>query len=155
MISQPGPGGLPPAGAPITLETLLWDWGDAYTIGYRHDEWLAARRDDLAVLCAATLPGLDQMIQADYRNHPVPRECDLPDRRRPGQGRRRGGAGDDESFLLTALAEAFPAWTISYSFTTGTWTARTRKKTIRQPTAVLLAAALVLGERRYRQSPAG
>jgi hypothetical protein len=56
---------------------------------------------------------------------------------------------------LAALAEAFPAWAISYSFTTGTWTARTRKKTLCHASAVLLCAAMVLAERRYRQSPAG
>lgn len=71
------------------------------------------------------------------------------------QDRDPDGLDVDESFLLAALAQAFPAWAISYSFTTGTWTARTRKQTIRHHSAVLLCAAMVLTERRYRQSSAG
>jgi hypothetical protein len=60
--------------------------------------------------------------------------------------------GDDERFLLAAMQAAFPAWTIEYSSHARAWIARTRKKTICEPSAVLLCAALLLIERRARQA---
>jgi hypothetical protein len=151
-----GPGGPAPARPPVTLASLIRDWGDAYTIGYDRDWWTAARRDGRAVLYARALATLESALDANYRTRPVPRTCDPP-QDSPGDAPDSdpGGLAEDESFLLAALAEAFPAWAISYSYTNGTWTARTRKKTIRHESAVLLCAAMVLAERRHRQSPAG
>jgi hypothetical protein len=40
------------------------------------------------------------------------------------------------------MRQAFPAWTIEYSIRARAWMARTRKKTICEPSAVLLCAAL-------------
>lgn len=54
-----------PSGPPLTLAALLWDWGDAYTIGYQEDQWAAARRDGRTVLIAETLTGRDTAIQAE------------------------------------------------------------------------------------------
>jgi hypothetical protein len=150
MTTQPGPGG-----PPVTLASLIWDWGGAYVIGYQHDQWTATRRDGHALLTRPTLAGLDTVINADYRTDPVPRTCDPTTTPGQDEDEDEAGPGEDESFLLAALAEAFPAWAISYSFTNSTWTARTRKKIIRHGSAVLLCAAMVLAERRHRQSPAG
>jgi hypothetical protein len=142
-----------PAGPPVTLASVIWDWGGAYTIGYDRDWWTAARRDGRAVLYAHTLTLLESAIEANYRARPVPRAFDPPD---PGTAAADDDpAGDDEGFLLAALAEAFPAWAISYSYTTGTWTARTRKQTIRHASAVLLCAAMVMAERRHRRPATG
>lgn len=142
----------PPAGPPVTLDSLVWDWGSAYVIGYRNDQWTATRRDGRAVLARATLAALATVIDADYRTGPVSRDCDPP-ASSGGVDEPGGGPGEDESFLLAALAEAFPAWAVSYSYTTGTWTARTRKKTLTHGSAVLLCAAMVLAERRHRGLP--
>lgn len=142
-----------PAGAlpPPTLAHLVWGWGSAYAIGYGQDQWRAARRDGRAVLAAHTLAGLAAAIEADYRHRPVPREFDPPGIA-PGDD---DAPGDDEPFLLAALQAAFPAWAITYDPGTRTWTARTRRKTICQNSAVLLCAAMVLIERRYRQYTGG
>ena len=136
-----------------TLAQLIWGWGSAYEIGYGGDQWIAARRDGHGVLAANTLPALETVIEADYRHRPVPREFDPP-------GSDSGAAdddedarlpGEDEGFLLAAMQAAFPAWAISYSSEMQAWIARTRKTTICQGSPVLLCAALVGAERRYRQ----
>jgi hypothetical protein len=74
-----------PAGPPVTLATLIWDWGGAYAISYGEDQWIAARRDGRAVLITETLTGLETDIQDDYRYQPVPRNSDPPIT--PGQNR--------------------------------------------------------------------
>jgi hypothetical protein len=48
------------------------------------------------------------------------------------------------------MRQAFPAWTIGYSTHARAWIAHTRKKTICEPSAVLLCAALLLTERQHR-----
>jgi hypothetical protein len=67
-----------PAGPPVTLASLIWDWGSAYTIGYDRDWWTAARRDGRAVLYAHTLADLESAIEANYRHRPVARDFDPP-----------------------------------------------------------------------------
>jgi hypothetical protein len=143
-----------PATPPVTLSALLWDWSDAYTIGYQHDQWTAARRDGRATLRRPTLATLETAIQADYRTRPVPRTFDPP--ATPGDDRTDDRTTGDESFLLTALQQAFPAWTISYDTAARSWTAQTPTTTIRQPTAALLCAALAGASRRtHRPSDPG
>ncbi|HEY2264530.1 MAG TPA: hypothetical protein VGI96_18050 [Streptosporangiaceae bacterium] len=143
-----------PAGLPVTLSALLWDWSDAYTIGYQHDQWIAARRDGRGTLRRPTLAMLDTATQTDYRTSPVPRAFDPPATSAGGRNDER--PSDDESFLLTAMQEAFPAWAISYDTVTRSWTAQTPAISIRQPTAALLCAALAgAGRRAHRTSDPG
>ena len=63
---------------PITLESLAFEWGDAYVLIYARDRWLALRRDSKRFLAADTLAGLGHAIEDDYRQHPVPRDFDPP-----------------------------------------------------------------------------
>ena len=65
-------------GAPVTLESLAFNWGDAYLFSYARDRWVALRRDRLRFLTAETLTGLEQAIEDDHRDHPVPRHFDPP-----------------------------------------------------------------------------
>jgi hypothetical protein len=144
-----------PAEPPVTLSALLWDWSDAYTIGYHHDQWTAARRDGRATLMRPTLATLDTAIHADYRTHPVPRAFDPP-ATAAAADRNDDRPTDDESSLLTSLQAAFPAWAISYDTATQSWTAQTQTTIIRQPTAALLCAALAGASRRaHRTSDPG
>ena len=61
---------------PSALEALGFEWGDAYLLSYSRDRWVALRRDARRFLIAGTLTGLEHAIQADYRHHPVSRDCD-------------------------------------------------------------------------------
>ncbi len=138
-----------------TLGRLPWHWGGAYEIGYEQDQWLARRRDGHGLLAASTLAGLETVIDADYRHRPVPRDFDPPVSEADA-GDQDGGSeerppGQDESFLLAAMQAAFRTWVITYDPGTRAWFARTRKTTICENSAVLLCAALLLIERRYRQ----
>ena len=45
-------------GPPVTLESLEFEWGDAYLIHYARDQWAALRRDTRRFLAAATLDEL-------------------------------------------------------------------------------------------------
>ena len=150
-------------GQPSELEALMFEWGDAYLFSYIRDRWVALRRDTRRFLIAGTLTGLEHAIQADYRHHPVSRDCDppgtadylnLPD---DGDVAGDGDVTDEESrFILAALRYAFPSWTITYSPQLRSWIARSRGKTICQNSPVLLCAALTLIERRQpsgRHSP--
>jgi hypothetical protein len=65
-------------GPPPSLETLAFHWADAYIICYARDQWIALRRDTRHFLTADTLAGLETAIEADYQDHPVPREFDPP-----------------------------------------------------------------------------
>jgi hypothetical protein len=144
-----GPAGPGPGRPPVTLASLAFGWGDAYDLGYRDDQWIAARRDGRGVLAASTLSGLDAAIEADYRNRPVPRDFDPP---RPVSHDTGPGdqLGEDESFLLSALRAAFPAWAIDYSTGLRAWTASSSAGTLCVNSPVLLCAVLVLIERRHR-----
>ena len=62
----------------VTLESLDFDWGDAYIICYARDQWAALRRDTRRFLTAQTLDELATRIDADYAAHPVPREFGPP-----------------------------------------------------------------------------
>ena len=62
----------------VTLESLDWEWGDAYIISYARDQWAALRRDTRRFLTAETLDELAAKIEADYAAHPVPRELTRP-----------------------------------------------------------------------------
>ena len=131
-------------GAPVTLESLAFNWGDAYLFGYARDKWLALRRDHLRFLTADTLAGLERALEADHRDHPVPRDFDPP-----GATDYLSLADDDlpdedAQFLLAALRHAFPLWVITYSGQMHAWLARTRKKIICENSPVLLCAALLL-----------
>ena len=56
------------------LETLRWDWGEAYLI-----EGRAKRRDELGGWIEATNPdGLDLAIKKDHAVRPVPRNAGAP-----------------------------------------------------------------------------
>ena len=137
-------------GQPSELEALMFEWGDAYLFSYIRDRCVALRRDTRRFLIADTLTGLEHAIQADYRHHPVSRDCDppgtadymgLPD---DGDVAGDGEVADEESrFILAALRYAFPAWTFTYSSPLRAWFARSCGKTICQNSPVLLCAALM------------
>ena len=83
----------------VTLESLDWEWGDAYLIGYARDQWMALRRDTRRFLTAGTLDELATRIEADYAASPVPRGCDPPgtaDYLAPGDGEDPDGEDPDE-----------------------------------------------------------
>jgi hypothetical protein len=140
-----------PGPPPLDLAAVVWGWGDAYVIGYQEDQWTAARRDGCATLIRPTLAALETVIEADYRTNPVSRAFDPPGSTW-NENKPNTAPSEDESVLLTAMREAFPAWAISYDSGTRSWTAQTRKTTVSQPTAVLLCAALVLADRRPRRT---
>jgi hypothetical protein len=59
------------------LETLRWDWGEAYLIEIDGDEWRAKRRDGLGGWIEAANPdGLDLAIKEDYALRRVPRDAE-------------------------------------------------------------------------------
>jgi len=62
----------------VTLESVAFDWGDAYLLSYARDRWVALRRDSHRFLTAHTLTGLERAIEADYRDHPAPRHFGPP-----------------------------------------------------------------------------
>ncbi len=142
---------------PVTLASLAFGWGDAYLFSYARDRWVALRRDRLRFLTAGTLAGLEQAIEDDYRDHPVPRDFDPPGATDyldlPGDD---GMAGEETPFILAALRHAFPSWTITCSSQLGAWIAPSHERTICQNSAVMLCAALTLiegTEHRARHGP--
>ena len=153
-------------GPGVTLESLDFDWGDAYIICYARDQWAALRRDTHRFLTAATLDELATKIETDYAAHPVPREFgppgtadylsapdeddDLDEDGVPGRDRDRERLG-----LLAGLRQAFPHWAISYSPFSRAWTARKDGATICQNSAALLCVALMLIEGKQRQARRG
>ena len=150
----------------VTLESLDFDWGDAYIICYARDQWAALRRDTHRFLTAQTLDELATKIEADYAAHPVPREFgppgtadylsapdeddDLDEDGVPGRDRDRERLG-----LLAGLRQVFPHWAISYSPFSRAWTARKDGATICQNSPALLFIALLLAEGKQRQARRG
>ena len=157
---------------PVTLESLDFEWGDAYLIHYARDQWAALRRDTRRFLTAQTLDELAATIEADYAASPVPRNFDPPDTAdyldAPDEDEAEDmdedeGPGQDEApgedrerlELLMRLRDAFPHWVISYSPQTRAWIARKDGATICENSAALLCIALTLIERKERQSQHG
>jgi hypothetical protein len=148
-----------------TLASLAWHWGDAYLLSSMRDRWVALRRDARYFLVASTLPDLETLITADHRDNPVSREYDPPDAgdylEYPGVLFLPGDDSDhpdddqglDAETLITVseLRRAFPDWAIIYSNELRAWIGMTCTKTISQHSAVSLAIALTLIERRERQ----
>jgi hypothetical protein len=57
------------------LETLQWNWGDAYEIGFDDGEWWFRRRDGIGGRERAGDPDeLHKLIVADYHFRPVRRD---------------------------------------------------------------------------------
>ena len=146
-------------GAPVTLESLAFNWGDAYLFSYARDRWVALRRDRLRFLTAETLTRLEHAIEDDHRDQPVPRHFDPPGAADyldlPGDD---GMAGEETPFMLAALRHAFPSWTITCAEQMRAWIARTSGRTICVNSAVMLCAALMLVEgrqHRARHGPGG
>ncbi len=127
--------------------------------------WVALRRDARYFLVASTLPELETLITTDHRDNPVSRDYDPPGAgdylEYPGvlflPGEDSDHPDDDQGLdaetLITVgeLRRAFPAWAIIYSTELHAWIGTTRAKTISQNSAVSLAIALTLIERRERQ----
>jgi len=154
-------------GPGATLESLDWEWGDAYIISYARDQWAALRRDTRRFLTAETLDELATRIEADYAAHPVPRDCDPP-----GTADYRGTPDEDDDLdedgvpgrererererervgLLAGMREVFPQWAISYSPFSRAWIARNDGATICQGSAALLCIALLLIDGRHPRS---
>lgn len=62
-----------------SLDDLTWHWGSAYAISQpARDRWLAQRRDDRSTLVAASADELRDLILADYKRCPVPRDHGQP-----------------------------------------------------------------------------
>ena len=140
----------------VTLESLDFEWGDAYLICYARDQWAALRRDTRRFLTAQTLDELAARIDTDYAAHPVPRGCDPPGTadylNAPDEDEAAGQDGERLE-LLAGLRDAFPHWAISYSPFSRTWTARKDGATICQNTPALLYFALI--ERKQRRARHG
>ncbi len=157
---------------PVTLESLAFEWGDAYLICYARDQWAALRRDTHRFLTADTLDELATAIEADYEASPVPRDYDPPgtadylgspddgqdpdedDASAEREGEARGRDGERLE-LLMGLRAAFPQWAISYSPSFRAWTARKDGATICENSPALLCIALAQIERRQRQARHG
>ena len=143
----------------VTLESLEFEWGDAYLIHYARDQWAALRRGTRRFLAAATLDELAARIEADYTAAPVPRDADPPGTagylNTPGNEDEDEvpGRDGDRLRLLMGLRATFPHWNISYSPSFRAWTARNDDATICQNTPALLWFALTLIERRARHGP--
>jgi hypothetical protein len=58
----------------LTLEDLIYHYGDAYRITYRLGQYRAERRDNHAVVRADTAEELLEHIRDDYHQKPVPRQ---------------------------------------------------------------------------------
>ena len=117
----------------VTLESLDFEWGDAYLIHYARDQWAALRRDTRRFLAASTLDELAAAIEADYKASPVPRDYDPPGTAGYLNTPSPDPDGDGERLgLLMGLREVFPHWNISYSLSSRAWTARNDDTTIRQ-----------------------
>jgi hypothetical protein len=115
---------------PVTLESLDFEWGDAYLICYARDQWAALRRDTRQFLTAQTLGEMAARIDVDYAASPVPRDVDPPgtadyldapsadedqdDAPDEDDGGAPGRDGDRPEPLIRQR-EAFPQWTISYA----------------------------------------
>ena len=129
---------------PVTLASLEFGWGDAYLFCYARDKWVALRRDHLRFLTADTLAALERAIEADHRDHPVPRDFDPPGATDYLSLSDDDLPDEDSRFLMAALRHAFPVWTITYSDQMHAWLAWTREATICENSPVLLCAALLL-----------
>ena len=70
---------------PVTLESLDFEWGDAYLISYARDQWAALRRGTRRFLTAQTLDELAARIETDDTASRAPRDCGPP----PAQPRPR------------------------------------------------------------------
>jgi hypothetical protein len=145
-----------------TLESLYYQWGDAYLLSYGLDRWIALRRDKLYFLTADTLVGLEKAIMSDYgdshgpRDFGPPQPSDEPDDEGICQDEDgTDSPGRDTSDVLILLRQTFPRWAISYSQSARLWTARTDRQTIAENSPVLLCVALVLIERRQHQASHG
>ena len=73
------------------LDSLRWNWGEAYRVSFfEPDVWIAQRRDTNDTLRADSPLGLRDAIVADYTARPVSRASSpaLPqsDSRFPGEG---------------------------------------------------------------------
>ena len=62
----------------VTLESLDWEWGDAYIISYARDQWAALRRDTHRFLTAADPGRAGHQDRRRLRGIPVPRGCARP-----------------------------------------------------------------------------
>lgn len=137
---------------PVTLALLTSQWGDLYLTCYARDRWVALRRDGTRFLTADTLGGLESAIESDDRNHPAPRGSGPPGATRHVGVSDEPDSGDvpdaETRFVLAALRQAFPSWTIICSSPLGAWIARAGRRTICQHSPVMLCAALMLIERR-------
>lgn len=153
---------------PWTLERLAHEWGDAYLLSYCRDRWVALRRDQRYFLTADTLDGLERAIQSDYREWPVPRECDPPgasDYLDESDGRDETDGwgpplaevaerdGDDAlepetRIILRELRELFPYWEISYSAELGIWRAKSKHGSFGEPSIALVWVVLSQMERK-------
>ena len=160
------------------VDAVMGRWGQVFIIFYARDRWVAIRRDTGFFFATDTLVHLEQEMTAEITKRPL--DAGTGDGRQhlaeylgpelaarfgltdPGTTGSPGHdeddedgdgllPGDDESFLLAVMRQAFPVWTIEYSPHARAWIARTRKKTICEPSAVLLCTALLLIDRRHRQ----
>ena len=52
---------------PLTLEALVFHWGDVYVICYQRDRWVAKRRASELLFDANTLAELETEIEADFQ----------------------------------------------------------------------------------------
>ena len=56
----------------VTLESLDWEWGDAYIISYARDQWAALRRDTRRFLTAADAGRAGHQDRRRLRGTPGP-----------------------------------------------------------------------------------
>ena len=62
------------SGRETPLESLVWDWGSAYSISCpAPDRWVAQRRDNRQTITAGGPEELREAIREDYRRSPVER----------------------------------------------------------------------------------
>jgi hypothetical protein len=140
---------------PLTPESLVFNWGDAYMFFYSRDRWVAMRRDDHAILATDTLAELEAQIESDYADKPVPRnsgppgetDCLAPQEEEQDEG---DAPGEDTLIILRELRKLFPLWDITYAREMRTWIAKSRKTIICEDSAAFFCIALTRAERHRR-----
>ena len=87
------------------LDSLQWNWDEAYAITAAAGHWLAQRRDNGRTLSASSPAGLREMIIEDYAAEPV-----------AGYGLMTGGPVPATPSTLVeadALRAAFPGYVVN------------------------------------------
>jgi hypothetical protein len=158
---------------PSALESLMFNWGDAYLFGYARDRWVAIRRDGLLFLAADTLTQLETEIESDCGKNPVLDECDALDAVSDYLTAEHGdlpestddllalavraaeaivGEAAEHHIILDELRVLFPDWDIEYCEQMRGWIAKRKGATIWENSPLFLRIALTRIEQKRKDA---